>query len=271
MADFRNSGTDTVVKIVLVFFISLLSFSIGTFVGKKFSDNQHKMVAMEPSKAAPEEAAEENKHEEKSAKHESESSVPAHEVEALADDQIAELEQEMASTEELASTSEKPEASEASIAEAPAVKHTEKPAEKIVNHKQSEKETTKTNNQHQEKVAEKVPEKPVEKVVEKPTPAAPIAASPSIKTLAKEISSKGLGKFTIQIASYPSLDEAEKKVQELRTLKFESFATEANIKGRSWYRVNVGMFATVKEAQEHKHLLSERAKVSTAIIQKITK
>ncbi|HEX4925105.1 MAG TPA: hypothetical protein VFV50_13515, partial [Bdellovibrionales bacterium] len=32
-------------KLVLIFFISLLSFSIGTFVGKQFSDSQHKKVA----------------------------------------------------------------------------------------------------------------------------------------------------------------------------------------------------------------------------------
>ena len=33
-----------------MFFISLLSFSIGTFVGKKYSDNQHKISALEPQK-----------------------------------------------------------------------------------------------------------------------------------------------------------------------------------------------------------------------------
>jgi hypothetical protein len=43
-----GSKTDVVVKLVLVFFIALLSFSIGTFVGKKFSDNQHKMATLEP-------------------------------------------------------------------------------------------------------------------------------------------------------------------------------------------------------------------------------
>lgn len=33
-----QSQADTLVKIVLIFFISLISFSIGTFVGKQVSD-----------------------------------------------------------------------------------------------------------------------------------------------------------------------------------------------------------------------------------------
>ena len=47
-----GSKTDVVVKLILVFFISLLSFSIGTFVGKKFSDNQHKIAQLEPNWAS---------------------------------------------------------------------------------------------------------------------------------------------------------------------------------------------------------------------------
>lgn len=32
---------DTLVKVVLVFFLSLLSFSVGTFIGKQVSDADH--------------------------------------------------------------------------------------------------------------------------------------------------------------------------------------------------------------------------------------
>ncbi len=44
---FGGSRTDTLIKLVLIFFISLLSFSVGTFVGKKFSDSQHKLAQLE--------------------------------------------------------------------------------------------------------------------------------------------------------------------------------------------------------------------------------
>lgn len=208
MADFKSSGTDTVVKIVLVFFISLLSFSIGTFVGKKFSDNQHKMITMEPGKTLKEEHVEEVPAEVQHA--EATTKAPVHhEGDVLNDDQVAALEEEMVTEEELSSSAPKHE---------------------------------------------------------------PASESPKLtKILAKEMANHGTGKFTIQIASYPTQEEAEKKVNELKGLKFESFATEATIKGHQWYRVNVGMFATIKEAQEHKVLLAEKAKVATAIIQKLNK
>src|SRR5579862_7710848 len=42
-----SSKADTLVKVVLVFFISLLSFSVGTFVGKQVSDSDHRRMALE--------------------------------------------------------------------------------------------------------------------------------------------------------------------------------------------------------------------------------
>lgn len=40
--------SDVVVKVVFMFFVTLLSFSVGTFVGKKYSDNQYQLAALEP-------------------------------------------------------------------------------------------------------------------------------------------------------------------------------------------------------------------------------
>jgi hypothetical protein len=42
-----GSRTDTLIKLVLIFFISLLSFSVGTFVGKNFSDSKYKQAQLE--------------------------------------------------------------------------------------------------------------------------------------------------------------------------------------------------------------------------------
>ncbi|MCB0361552.1 MAG: hypothetical protein KDD35_02455 [Bdellovibrionales bacterium] len=42
-----TSKTDTIIKLVLIFFISLLSFSVGTFVGKQVSDSDYKRAALE--------------------------------------------------------------------------------------------------------------------------------------------------------------------------------------------------------------------------------
>lgn len=40
---FGGSRTDVLIKLILVFFIALLSFSVGTYVGKQFSDSEHKL------------------------------------------------------------------------------------------------------------------------------------------------------------------------------------------------------------------------------------
>ena len=48
-----SQKTDNMIKLALVFFVTLLSFSIGTYVGKKYSDNQYKLSLLEPKKALP--------------------------------------------------------------------------------------------------------------------------------------------------------------------------------------------------------------------------
>jgi len=229
MADSKSSGTDTVVKVVLIFFISLLSFSIGTFVGKKFSDNQHKMASLEPqnSKSERESEAEgasdeahnetnKNHHASKEAAMDPENKVSARsgkskvsaDEEELTDEQAAALEDEMVDESELKSGGDH----------------------------------AKAENTHK-----------------------------MTRMIASEMAQKGIGKYTIQVAAYSSQEEAEKKVKELKSMKLESFSTETTIKGHQWYRVNVGLFATIKEAQSQKALLADQSKITGTIIQKISK
>lgn len=264
MGDYRSSGTDTVVKIVLVFFISLLSFSIGTFVGKKFSDNQHKMLAMEPHKATTAETAEETKHESTAKQEGTHAATASAEDDNASEGQLAELEQEMAVTEDLSNVVEKEDSAQA-------VSHETHQTDKAIA-KHEVKAPAKDEHANINKHADKELHKPEVAAVRETAVQPPQPQAQSLtKVLAREMASQKTGNFTIQIASYPSKEEADKKVEELKALKFESFATQANIKGQHWYRVNVGIYATIKEAQESKTLLAERAKVSTAIIQKLKK
>lgn len=86
-----NSKTDVGVKLVLVFFVCVLSFAIGTFVGKKFSDNRHRMAQFEPQ------SAEAGGHDVASQEEKSKSGN-------LSDDEIAKLAEEFVNEDE---TSEK--------------------------------------------------------------------------------------------------------------------------------------------------------------------
>jgi hypothetical protein len=99
-----GAKTDVIVKLVLVFFISLLSFSIGTFVGKKYSDNQHKLAALEPGKSAHDEhgsreVASENEH--GAAK---EHGATAKAGEGMSDEEIAKLAEEFVADDTTATT-----------------------------------------------------------------------------------------------------------------------------------------------------------------------
>lgn len=218
MADSKSSGTDTVVKVVLIFFISLLSFSIGTFVGKKFSDNQHKMAVLEPQAASKESTTH---HDEEAKEHHE-----AQEPEVALGAKVSEQNQ------------------------------------KAKSHANEEEELT-------EDQASSLEDEMVDEDLKKGAKAD--TSKKLNRMLASEMAQKGVGKYTVQIASFSSQEEAEKKVQELKAQKFDSFSTETTVKGHQWYRVNVGLFATIKEAQSQKTQLADQAKIMNAIIQKVSK
>jgi septal ring-binding cell division protein DamX len=99
---------------------------------------------------------------------------------------------------------------------------------------------------------------------------APVKEHRKPASLSKEIISNPVGKYTLQLASYPNETEAQKMTDELKEKGFSAFYISAQVKDKSWYRVSVGLFATQKEALSHKADLMEKTKVNSAIIQKIT-
>lgn len=218
MADHKSSGTDTVVKVVLVFFISLLSFSIGTFVGKKFSDKQHKMASLEPGHSS-----KSNDHSEDEDESRSNHANKADDSSTGSNDHN---EHETSLTEEEANVMGEEMNSE------------DEAEHSASGHKKGESVASNTK---------------------------------LTKVLAREIASQGTAKYTIQVASFPTQEEAEKRVNELKSQKLESFSTETTIKGHQWYRVNVGVFPTIKEAQEKKAQLADQSKITSTIIQKLKK
>ena len=57
------------------------------------------------------------------------------------------------------------------------------------------------------------------------------------------------GRFTIQIGSYPVLEEARDQSDSLEALGLKPYMRPANVRGKQWYRLYVGGFAT-KDAAE---------------------
>jgi cell division protein FtsN len=260
------------VKVVLVFFISLLSFSVGTFVGKQVSDSDHRRLALEGGKGERQLA-----------------SVEGHEEGEEAGAKISEKEVESL-TEEFVNKEK------VATGEEPAEEATEGAHGKTVEHK-AEPAGYKTYNRG--KVAEAKPEKAEkeehgseEKPAGKEHPAPTKAAQDSTHKTAEKVAhnkapsdgakeerkpastlpsvaSSAVGKYTVQVASFADENEAKSKAADLKGKGWNAFYFPAEVKGRTWYRVSVGLFTTTKSADEFRAQFMKEANTKSAIVQKI--
>ena len=242
-----SQKTDNLIKLALVFFVSLLSFSIGTYVGKKYSDNQHKLAMLEPKKELPVPKSEEFASDaaELNRAHgllETENLTSQQKPVALTDSEVAKIAEEFAAEdagadEKLVATLE---TQEIDMKSNPVVKPAVKPVPKQI-------------------------------VATTPSTVRPTAATaeeriPASINTKKEISPIH---FTVQIGSYPTQPEAEKMTKELQGKGFKTTFVPVNLNGQTWFRVNVGLFGTVKEAQDYKKEFLEKTKLTSAIVQRV--
>lgn len=302
-----GSKTDVVVKLVLVFFIALLSFSVGTFVGKKFSDNQHKLAQLEPHQKSESEAIDtESEHTasaEAAGEHGERNIASANEAGAetkpqksLSDDEIAKLAEEFVtddskpnakgeanhgeSAHHESAASESPhketaKAEEGHTETAPAQTH-KATAPSAEEHTAMKPEAAKTMESHPSKpLAEessRQPSKPAARMAEGQSPIVENPPTPSSRipaALPKEVASSAIGKFTVQVASFPKEKEAQALSASLKEQGFSAFYVSAKVKNDTYYRVSIGLFTTSKEAESYMKDLLKRKKVDSAIVQKI--
>lgn len=60
------------------------------------------------------------------------------------------------------------------------------------------------------------------------------------------------GKYTIQLGSYPDIDEAKQFAEGFTVRGYSPIINETTIEGKgTWYRVSLGLFATVEEAKDY--------------------
>lgn len=262
-----SQKTDSMIKLALVFFVSLLSFSIGTYVGKKYSDNQHKLALLEkpaaPAAASNQEfAADGTDHTDAAAEMDGTTADILHEAQkpaALTDSEVAQLAEEFAEEDET---------------EVPTI-----PEESVATIKANEKTVgTLTDTQPNIKNAEVPTLSPSPDQVSvstpkaKPAPAAEAAAEERIPASIPAKSAKSEIKpmhFTVQIGSYPTEGEAAEMTKSLQNKGYKTSYVPATVNGQVWYRVSVGLFGTIKEAQDYKKEFLEKTKISSAIIQRV--
>ncbi len=247
-----SQKTDKMLKLALVFFISLLSFSIGTFVGKKYSDNQHKLAQLEPQKNGVTNTGHDFANSAAGdAKNETGSAAKNSADPLLTDNEVAKIAEEFASD---TSDTEMDSANEKSI---PVVAETES---------KDIKEIT---------VTKAAPQKPrtVTPVAKPLTPAAQVnTVIEKVKKMeSREVASvnASTNRYTVQVGSFPSQAEADKLSRDLVNKGYKSSAVSAQVNGQTWYRVQVGLFGTVNEAQDYKKDFLEKTKLTSAIVQRV--
>lgn len=292
-----GSKTDTLVKLVLVFFITLLSFSVGTFVGKQFSDSQHKMAQLEDEGAEgrepatdPKYSAEEaltdedianlteefvNREKEKSADHNGTEQKGADKkgAEQKASDHKSADHKASDKVKEKAKVSAKEHGSESA--------HDQVQRDVASEYKSYGNKKTKSDEEHvaddldvdppkvKPSSLKEAVSKTAQRIAEGKAPTAPSEPERKPNSSYPNLAAGTVGKFTVQVASYASEGEAKKYASQLKEKGIEAFYIPAEVKGKTWYRVNIGLFESYKNAQSYREELLKETKVGSAIVQKI--
>lgn len=90
-------------------------------------------------------------------------------------------------------------------------------------------------------------------------------------SLPKTVGSSSDVEFTVQVASYPTVDAAKEHVDALVKKGFPAFPIEAKINGKVWYRVSVGSFKSFNDASKFRAQLLKQADLPSAIVQKVSR
>jgi cell division protein FtsN len=263
MSTQAGGKTDTIVKVVLVFFISLLSFSVGTFIGKQVSDNDHRHVALESDAKDGRDIA---------STEEDGNKISSKDVENLSDEFVAQ--EKSGGAHDVAAKGEKSEmTAQEEKAEGDGFKsysrgkkasdgeHAEEGTTEVASTAAPAKKAWKKKSEDVEHVASKVAEG------EAPSDGMPEERKPS--SILPSVATSAVGKFTVQVASYPEEKEAKTHAADLKTKGWNAFYLPAKIGDRTWYRVSVGLFNNDKTAQSFRAQFIKESGTKAAIIQKI--
>jgi septal ring-binding cell division protein DamX len=243
-----GSRTDTLIKLVLVFFLSLLSFSVGTFVGKQFSDSQHKIAELENSGLEGDRGT---------------ASIPPDTAkvepgQAITEEEISKLSDEFV----------KKEKSHGAPAADAGTAHNDGFKGPVIGEEKAAPTAKKTEQKKSASIHDEIANVAKKIASGQKVEAPKVAPSRIPSALPKELSDSALGKFTVQMSSHPNEAAAEKAAQELRDKGFSAFYVAAEINGKTWYRVCDGKFTNRTEALAHKDKLAQSG-IKSSIIQKI--
>lgn len=252
-----SSRMDTVLKMLLIAFISLLAFSSGVYFGKQLSDSDYQLRALESDFTHSGFAKVTDDEEPADYLASNENTAPSRPAEeAISPDEVAALSEELVNSEKanMANKNEGAKVEESrSVASAEAANETAHVDAK-----------SKPDLSAASKAAQRIAQN-----------AAPVEAAPQKEpsriptSLPKTVGTSQDVEFTVQVASYPTSQAAREHADDLIKKGFPAFPVEATVQGKTWYRVSVGSFKTQKEATMYRAQLLKQTSLPSAIVQKI--
>lgn len=260
-AENSSSKGSTLVKAVLVLLLSLLSFSVGTFVGKNVSDSDHRKMALEGDFKGARDVASVDAHGDV-VNHEEK--ISEKEVESLTEEFVNKEKTEVADAHEAAAHDDTSAANKVAEKDSTGYKSYARGSNKEEAHKEvapKEVAVAKTHVDATVKVADKLA------AGQAPSDGKPEARKPASSL--PSVASSAIGKYTVQVGSYTEEKDAQGQAATLKGKGWHAFYLPVTINGRQWYRVLVGLFENSKSAQEFRAQYMKEANTKSAIVQKI--
>lgn len=261
-----SSRLDTVLKMLLIAFVSLLAFSSGVYFGKEMSDSEYQLKALEKDFNDNDQVADAGKEDEATPQ---EDAMIDEEIAALsnkymkAEGEEADVDGDEIGARDIASAEEAAPAPKASAAVKPAAPA--KPQKKNVASNETAPIRKGVDLTEVKKVAERVANNQAPTVAAKPAK----VENRKPASLPKVAAATATAEYTVQVASYPDEKAAQTHAADLVKKGFPAYPLEASVKGKTWYRVSVGSFKNRKEAIEYRSQLMKQANVSSAMVQKL--
>ena len=295
-----SSRMDTVLKMLLIAFVSLLAFSSGVYFGKQMSDSDHQLKALESDFSSQTYTASSDE------AHGSDEQIEEEEVAALSDKYMNDEKGagENSSGRNVASANEHGAEAHGDAHAAPAAGHGDAHGEEAhaaapakadahaapkaaaaahgedahgdshaapAAKTQASAKAGKVDLSAAHAAAQRVAQNAAPTEGHGETKSAAKAEGRTPTSLPKTVGANSVVEFTVQVASYPTADAAKQHANELVKKGFPAFPVEATVNGKTWYRVSVGSFKTMKDATTYRAQLLKQADLQSAIVQKITR
>lgn len=206
-----NTKADTAVKLVLIFFISLLSFSAWNDVGKQVSDSDSRRAALEADYSGGDEQASTH-----------DLAEPFDEATApISDEEVSSLTEEFVQSErEVASENTQ-------ATEQTATPTATKEADGYTHHSKMKA------NAHEEAIAAKTEASTAaDRVAHDEAPTADIKKVRTPSNVLPTVATTAIGKYTVQVASYATEMEAKEQAAKLTTKGYSAFYVSASVNGK---------------------------------------